>query len=101
MQKKVLIFAQNPIVTQSGVRNLGNWQMQFIPQENSHSFDEIMLWNSSDDMHSGELFLNFSSLQTAVAHAQNHQLDYQIIEIIESKKPKKSYAENFKNLNYN
>lgn len=92
MTVKIYSPVKNPM--QSGKAHQKHWLLEFQPESGRFN-DPIMGWVGSSDMKQ-ELKLYFPTKEQAIAYADKHGLEYQVVE---PKKPRmilKSYADNFK-----
>lgn len=79
---------------QSGIKNIENWVLEFIP-EKKRFIEDIMGWTSSSEMQT-EVILKFSSLENAESFAKANNINYEVEEPLERNIVKKSYESNFK-----
>lgn len=96
----MLIFANNPIATQSGKKNPEQWFLKFMQQDDSSYLESYMGWFSSEDMHASELCIPFATKELAADFAEKNNLEYQIIDRQSRKVLSKSYGENFTESDY-
>ena len=77
---------------QSGYRNTKIWLLEF--ETLNTGINPLTGWETSRDTMS-ELKLEFSSKESAIDYAKEHNIDYSVIEPQKRKLIKKSYSDNF------
>ncbi len=92
--KKALISQPTKSAMQSGSAE-GKWIIEFPEGVHKRSVDAVMGWTSSKDMDS-EVRLEFPSLESAENFAKSNSWVYEVIQPLQRKLIKKSYADNFK-----
>ncbi len=93
--KQARIFRPARNAMTSGMAKTRNWVLEFAPAE-KREVDPLMGWTSSGDMES-QVRLRFDTKEEAVAYAQAHGIDAQVIEP-HKRKPNlrpRGYGENF------
>jgi len=91
---KVRIFKPSKTAMQSGQANTKRWLLEFEPLA-PRTKDPLMGWTSSTDMRQ-QLRLRFETKEEAIAYAERHGLEYQVIENQQASVRPKAYADNFK-----
>jgi uncharacterized protein (DUF1330 family) len=79
---------------QSG-RGAAKWIIEFPDSAQARSIDAVMGWTSSRDM-GREVKLEFPNLESAENFAKSNSWDYEVIQPLQARLIKKSYADNFK-----
>ena len=79
---------------QSGTAQTKKWVLEY-EQATRRQPDPLMGWISAQDT-LNQIRLRFDMLEEAIAYAQKHGIDYQIIEPHERVVKPKSYADNFR-----
>ncbi len=78
----------------SGRGKTRGWVLEFITAAARRSTDPVMGWTSIDDT-SGQVVLEFETLEQAVDYAQAQNLTFTVESARERKRLIKSYSENF------
>lgn len=91
---KVRISKPTKSAMQSG-SGADKWVIEFMEGAGTRSIDNTMGWTSSKDM-GVEVKLEFPDAGSAAAFAQKRGWLYEVIEPLQRKLIKKSYADNFK-----
>ncbi|MEQ1887630.1 MAG: ETC complex I subunit [Alphaproteobacteria bacterium] len=89
------IFQPSKTAMQSGKSNTQCWALEYETGA-ARKIEPLMGWTSASDMRSSELRLRFDSREAAIAFAQLHGLDYQVIEPRLQRRVLKAYADNFR-----
>lgn len=79
---------------QSGLANTHKWTLTFIPK-NARFIDPLMGWTGSSDMLQ-QVTLNFDTEESAIAYANKHGIEFDLIEPHSRSIQPKSYSDNFK-----
>jgi hypothetical protein len=90
---KVRIYQKPRNINQSGLGS-SKWLIEFISSSRDQTMNSVMGWTSSSDM-TQELSLSFPDEASAVAFAQENNLEFEVIEPKIRQLIKKSYADNF------
>ena len=90
--KKAKIYIPSKTATQSGLGKEDKWILEFDSKDTTTN--PLMGWESSIDT-MGEVKLEFSTKDKAIAYAKNNNISYKVIEPNKRKFIIKSYAENF------
>ncbi len=93
-KNKALIYSPVKTAMQSGKAKTGKWLLEYVPA-NKKIVDNLMGWQGSSDMLSGEVKIFFDNKDDAISYANKHNIEF---ELVEPKKPKikiQTYAENF------
>ncbi|MGI4879520.1 MAG: ETC complex I subunit [Janthinobacterium lividum] len=80
--------------TQSGKARTGQWVLDYEPAEKK-KLDPLTGWSGSGDMR-GQVSLAFDDVDSAVAYAQAHGLDYEVHALAPNPLKLQSYADNFR-----
>ena len=91
---KVRIYQPAKTAMQSGRAKSRQWILEFEPGAAQRP-DALMGWSGNGDT-SGQVRLQFSTEQEAVAYAERAGLDYDVAAPRQRKTRAKSYADNFK-----
>lgn len=91
---KIRIYQKLRNINQSGV-GTEQWNIQFLPNQNTQALNSVMGWTSSSDMMQ-ELSLTFPDKISAINFAKANNWSFEEIEPKTRKIIKKSYADNFK-----
>ncbi len=89
-----VIYQKSKCSNQSGICGKNDWFLKFSSSENHKKKSNIMNWLGSDNMDE-QININFSSKELAINYAKKHNINYEIIEINQTKRRHKSYASNF------
>ena len=79
---------------QSGKAKIGNWVLEFEPEQR-RKIDPLMGYTSSGDMKS-QIRLVFDTREEAVAYAEKNGIAFRVETPKEPKRRQISYAENFR-----
>jgi len=90
--KKAKIYIPTKTAMQSGVGKSKKWLLEFYTKDSKIS--PLMGWESTDDT-LGEIKLNFSSKEKAVAYAKKNNINYDLFEPKKKEFVLKSYSDNF------
>ena len=93
MAMRARIYRPAKTAMQSGRAKSGAWVLEFEP-EDAVTPDPLMGWNGSADT-GRQVRLRFGSAEEAVAYAERHGYDYNLVVPKERKIRPKTYAENF------
>ncbi len=88
------IYKPSKSAMQSGLGRTMHWVLEFEPTA-ARSIDPLMGWTSSSDT-AAQVRLEFDSKDAAVTYAERNGLAYALQEPEPRRRPRKSYAENFK-----
>jgi len=91
---KVRIYQPCRTATQQGSAKTNRWRVEHEPAA-PRTRDALMGWTSSADTRS-QLRLFFTTREEAIAYAERHGLDYDLIEPMTRRPNIKSYADNFR-----
>jgi ETC complex I subunit conserved region len=87
------IFRPSRSATQSGRANTRTWDLEFAPSA-ARVPDPLMGWTETTDT-TGQVRLTFDTRAAAVAYAQRHGIDFEVLADSETTKIIKAYADNF------
>ncbi|WP_373237791.1 ETC complex I subunit [Cohaesibacter celericrescens] len=90
---KARIYQPARNAMQSGLAKTRRWHLKFEPSA-SRTIEPLMGHTSSSDTRQ-QLDLNFDSKQDAIAYAERHHIDYQVMEPKQKKRRIVAYADNF------
>jgi hypothetical protein len=90
--RKAKIYIPTKSAMQSGKGKQNKWILEF-ETKNPYT-NTLMGWESSDDT-LGEVKLEFTTKELAIAYAENNKIAYELIEPKKSNVVIKSYADNF------
>lgn len=90
---RVRIFRPAKTAMQSGTRNTKEWVLEFEPGARFH--DPLTGWVGSWDT-DRQIRLRFATKEEAIAYAERHGLEYQVLAPATLRHHPKSYAENFR-----
>ena len=79
---------------QSGRARVGRWLLDFEPRAAKH-VDPLTGWTGSDDT-AGQVRLTFDDLDAAIAYADAHGIDYEVIRLGPTTLKLQAYADNFR-----
>ncbi len=88
----VRIYQPAKSAMQSG-RSKSYWLLEFEPGA-ARRRDRLMGWTGSRDMRD-QVHMKFSTMEDAIAFAENNGLDYQVQALRAHRMPPKNYADNF------
>jgi hypothetical protein len=91
---RALIYRPAKTAMQSGNANTGQWRLEY-ETETPREPDPLMGWSSAGDT-LNEIHLRFETLDEAVAFAQKHGIEYQVVKPSEPRLRPKSYSDNFR-----
>ncbi|MBM3503559.1 MAG: ETC complex I subunit [Alphaproteobacteria bacterium] len=91
---KVRIYRPTKTATQSGWANARDWCLE-TEQQSARTVDPLMGWTSSADTRQ-QLVLHFVTRDEAVAYAEAHGYDYEVVAPRERVIRPKNYADNFR-----
>ncbi|MDX1949332.1 MAG: ETC complex I subunit [Rickettsiales bacterium] len=91
---KAIIYAPAKTAMQSGKGKTGKWLLEYIPA-NKKIVDNLMGWQGSNDMLSGEIKIFFDDKNEAISYANKHKIEFEIVEPKQPKLKIQAYAENF------
>jgi hypothetical protein len=94
MAARARILRPAKTAMQSGRAQTRKWILEY-EQATKRQPDPLMGWSSAQDT-LNQVRLRFDSLDEAVAFAQKHGIDYQVIDPQERRPRPKSYADNFR-----
>ena len=94
MAARARILRPAKTAMQSGRALTRKWVLEY-EQATKRQPDPLMGWSSAQDT-LNQIRLRFDSLDEAVAFAQKHGIDYQILDPQERRPRPKSYADNFR-----
>lgn len=94
MAARARIFRPTKTAMQSGRALTRKWILEY-EQATKRQPDPLMGWSSAQDT-LNQVRLRFDSREEAVAFAEKHGIDYQIIDPQERRPRPKSYADNFR-----
>jgi hypothetical protein len=89
------IYRPAKTAMQSGRAKTHQWLLEFEPSS-AKERDRLMGWTGSRDMACDEVRLRFPTEEEAVAFAEKHGLDYQVVAPRERRIRPKAYADNFR-----
>lgn len=92
--RKARIFQKGTRATQSGKARSNQWILEAEPVEGKRP-DPLMGWAGSGDTDT-QVSLSFTSLDAAIAYAERHGLEVEIIPPAPKKLILQSYADNFR-----
>jgi hypothetical protein len=92
MSARIFQPARNAM--QSGKGKSDVWLLQFDAQA-PRTTDPLMGWTSSADT-TQQIRMRFNSREDAVAYAEREGIAFEVMEQHKARRPKKSYADNFK-----
>jgi hypothetical protein len=92
--RKARIFQKGTRATQSGKARSDLWILEAEPTEGKRP-DPLMGWAGSGDT-ATQVVLSFSSLDAALAYAERHELEAEVVPATPKKLILQSYAENFR-----
>jgi hypothetical protein len=87
------IYRPAKTAMQSGHAKTKEWVLDYEPEE-PRVVESLMGWTSSGDM-KGQIRLQFSTREEAVAYAERHGIPYQVFEAKPVSRRGLSYADNF------
>jgi hypothetical protein len=90
---KARIYRPTRTAMQSGCARTRRWTLEF-ERRAPMTPDPLMGWNTMSNTLT-QLHLHFKTRDEAIAYANKHGLDFEVIEPEKSVIPPKSYAENF------
>jgi hypothetical protein len=91
---RAMIYRPSKTAMQSGKAGTGQWRLEYetaTPREP----DPLMGWASAADT-LNEVHLRFETLDEAVAFAQKHGIEFDVIKPREPRLRPKSYSDNFR-----
>ena len=88
------IFQRPKNAMQSGRAGSGQWLLDFVPAEAKRP-DPLMGWSGSGDVQQ-QVILSFATREEAVAYAERHGIDAQVIPTPPHKLKLQAYADNFR-----
>jgi hypothetical protein len=94
MAARARILRPAKTAMQSGRALTRKWVLEY-EQATKRQPDPLMGWSSAQDT-LNQIRLRFDSLDEAVAFAQKHGIDYQVLDPQERRPRPKSYADNFR-----
>lgn len=80
---------------QSGRGRRDLWLMDFEASA-AKRVEPLMGWTSASDMKNNEVRLKFDSCEAAIAFAQKHGIDYQLIPSPPKRRKIRTYSDNFR-----
>lgn len=80
---------------QSGRGNSDHWLMDFEASA-AKRVEPLMGWTSASDMQNNEVRLKFDSREAAIAFAEKHGIDYQLIPPTPKRHRIRTYSDNFR-----
>ena len=80
--------------TQSGKARVGQWLLEFGPAERKR-LDPLTGWTGSGDTR-GQITLAFADLDSAVAYATAHGINYEVQPLAPDTLKLQTYADNFR-----
>ncbi|HAD25267.1 MAG TPA: ETC complex I subunit [Alphaproteobacteria bacterium] len=80
---------------QSGRGNSDHWLMDFEASA-AKRVEPLMGWTSASDMKNNEVRLKFDSREAAIAFAEKHGIDYQLIPPTPKRRRIRTYSDNFR-----
>lgn len=90
----VRIYKPSKTAMQSGKAGTGQWVLE--PEAaGAVAIDPLMGWSGSADTNK-QVALSFPSKDEAIAYAERQGLAYTLVEPVQSRTAKRSYADNFK-----
>ena len=92
--RKARIFQKGTRATQSGKARSNLWILEAEPTEGKRP-DPLMGWAGSGDTNT-QVILSFTSLDAALAYAERHELEAEVVPATPKKLILQSYAENFR-----
>ena len=92
----VIIYKPSKSAMQSGQAFNNFWVLKYL-NKSKIELDPLMGWAGSDDT-SKQITLKFDTQNEAIEYAEDHHLNYRLLENNSKKIKPKSYADNF---NYN
>jgi len=91
---KARIHQQSKSSTQSGKAKVGKWLLDYEPAEQQRH-DPLTGWAGSGDTR-GQVKLTFDDLDSAVAYAVAHNLEYEVLPLAPNTLKLQAYADNFR-----
>jgi ETC complex I subunit-like protein len=88
------IYRPAKTAMQSGRAKTHKWVLEF-EAEAARSIEPLMGYTGSADMNS-QVVMKFETREQAVAYAEKHELNYQVIEPKKPARSIKAYSDNFK-----
>ncbi len=80
---------------QSGRGNSDHWLMEFEASA-AKRVEPLMGWTTASDMKNNEVRLKFDSSKAAIAFAEKHGIDYQLISPPPRRRKIRTYSDNFR-----
>jgi hypothetical protein len=90
----VRIYKPSKTAMQSGLAGTECWRLEPAVVE-PVSIDPLMGWSGSGNT-AKQVTLEFETKEAAIAYAEREGLAYTVVEPVEAKRIKRSYADNFK-----
>lgn len=91
---KAKIYRPAKTATSSGQAGTRKWILEYMPEEDHRFIDPLMGWTGSDDTVQ-QIKLSFSTKEAAIKYAEDNQLNFTVQQPLSSRRPTRSYADNF------
>jgi hypothetical protein len=88
------IYRPSRNVMQSGKARTKNWVLEYEPST-PLEVEPLMGWTATGDM-ARQIWLDFDTLEEAVAYAQRNEIPFQVFEPHDTTARPKSYSDNFR-----